>query len=133
MNRTALLLTFLLALTACGGTSYSIGLDPKSASNESGTVVFTESTPTALVVALTLTNVPSNAIQPTHIHKGRCLQPGAILESLNPVQNSVSSGATVLSTTAIPGTLKALKGSTYVDVHQATTALNRIVSCGNIE
>jgi hypothetical protein len=86
-----------------------------------------------LTFNVALGNVAPSAAQPSHIHHGRCAQPGGIFQNLQAISNPSTAIATVTMVTPVNAKYSTtLAGQTYVDVHLSFTDMGTIVACGDL-
>jgi hypothetical protein len=131
MKLTAARAALALCLFGCGGNIYNVNLFPVNNSNETGSATINDPGNGALMVNVSVGNVPASTTQPSHIHSGRCAQPGPILQVLNSLVNASLSIELVPVTTAINAKYFNLAGKAYLDVH-ASTSDSAVVMCGDI-
>jgi hypothetical protein len=70
---------------------------------------------------------PGGAVQPAHIHKGKCGSNGPFVITLQDVVNGKSATTIPLMKWA-----SVSRGGYYINIHRSARDLAKIVSCGNI-
>ena len=111
-----------LVIAACGGgaaatpspTSLAFAMKAQGGSGVSGTGDIVNGTG-SFTLTIKLTGMPPGSIHVSHVHAGRCSQPGGIVYSLQPVVASSSGAAT--TTTVVPATYLVPTSGWYVNVH----------------
>lgn len=111
-------------LSACGGGSAATTAPPtpalnftmvaQNASGVSGTGTIVKGTD-SFTVTIRLTGFPPNSSHVSHVHAGRCAQPGSIAYALVQVIADASGAATATSTVPAAYTIPA--SGWYVNVH----------------
>ncbi|MBV8222895.1 MAG: hypothetical protein JO293_06000 [Candidatus Eremiobacteraeota bacterium] len=112
--------------------------NPLNQSGEKGTVTVTsvapgacqKTTPAATActkVVIALTGEPDGAVQPTHIHKGDCAHPGAVIIPLTDVVGgaSVTLVPKAIGDVLIPGD--------SVNTHKSAAQLNLYMACADFK
>lgn len=114
----------VLVLSACGGGSTATSAPPTpvinftmlaqnhSAVSGSGTIVKGID---SFTVTIKLTGFPPNSSHVSHVHTGRCAQPGGIAYALVQVIADASGAAT--ATTTVPAAYLVPASGWYVNVH----------------
>jgi len=122
-RRLFLILVGLIAVSACGASSAATPPPPaginflmaaQNGSGVSGTGEIVKATG-SFVVTIKLTGFAPNSSHISHIHAGRCSQPGAIAYALQQVVADSSGAAT--ATTSIPVDYLVPASGWYVNVH----------------
>ncbi|HEX3463379.1 MAG TPA: CHRD domain-containing protein [Candidatus Elarobacter sp.] len=80
-----------------------------------------------IFLAIKVTGEPAGAVQPSHIHRGKCGSNGPVVI---PLKNVVGGS----SITTIPNAKWQMvnHGGYYINVHESPKNIPHIVSCGNI-
>ena len=117
-------LVFGLVVSACGGGSTATSAPPtpainftmvaQNASGVSGTGTIVKGTD-SFTVTIALTGFPPNSSHVSHVHLGRCAQPGGIAYALVQVIADASGAAT--ATTTVPAAYAIPASGWYVNVH----------------
>lgn len=109
------------------GVRKTVALYDQNGSGETGKAVLL-GTKNQTKVTITVSNEPTGARQPAHIHGGSCPKPGAVLYPLNDV-------VTGTSTTVLNIKLSDLSkmAPLTVNVHKSAAQTNIYVSCGNLK
>jgi hypothetical protein len=113
-----------VALSACGGASAATSASPsptinftmvaQNASGVSGSGTIVTGTD-SFIVTIKLTGFAPNSSHVSHIHAGRCTQPGSIAYALVQVVADASGAAT--ATTTVPAAYTIPASGWYVNVH----------------
>ena len=121
--RSLVVLAGVLALAGCGGGTastpspslaihFTMTAQNGSGASGTGTIVKGDG---SFTLTIRLTGLPANSSHISHLHAGRCSQPGAIAYALQQViadsSGSVTTTSTVLATYLIPAS------GWYVNVH----------------
>jgi CHRD domain len=80
-----------------------------------------------IFVGIKVTGEPPGAVQPSHVHRGKCGSNGPIVIPLTSVRGGTS-------VTTIPNAKWSTvnRGGYYINVHESAKNLGHIVACGNI-
>ncbi|MEA2690224.1 MAG: hypothetical protein QOJ39_513 [Candidatus Eremiobacteraeota bacterium] len=80
-----------------------------------------------IFLALKVTGEPAGAMQPAHIHRGKCGSNGPVVLPLKPVVNGMSA-------TTIPMAKWSMynHGGFYINIHESAKNIPHVVSCANI-
>jgi CHRD domain-containing protein len=70
---------------------------------------------------------PKGAVQPSHIHRGKCGSNGPVVIPLTNVVNGMSSTKIAMSKWTMVN-----KGGYYINIHESADNIPHIVTCGNI-
>jgi hypothetical protein len=90
-----------------------------------GTITFTPAGEKTRVV-IAITGEPAGAIEPSHIHKGVCGHPGAVIYPLTDV---VAGHSTTVVNAPIS---KIVVSGDSVNIHKSAAQLNQYMACGNL-
>jgi hypothetical protein len=96
-----------------------------SRTGQTGTITLTPVGEKTKVV-INITGEPEGAIQPTHIHKGPCGHPGAVIW---PLTDLVAGHSTTMVNAPIS---KVNIVGDSLNTHRSAAQLNQIMACGNI-
>jgi hypothetical protein len=123
-KRSLAALVIVLALSACGGGATATSAPPtpvtnftmvaQNASGVSGSGTIVKGTD-SFTVTIKLTGFPPNSSHVSHVHLGRCAQPGGIAYALVQVIADASGAAT--ATTTVPSAYLVPASGWYVNVH----------------
>lgn len=122
LRRSLLVLAGVLAISACGGsaappaasTDINFTMTAQNGSGVSGTGQIVKAAG-SFVVTIKLTGFPPNSSHISHVHAGRCSQPGGIAYALQQVVADSTGAAT--ATTSIPVAYVIPASGWYVNVH----------------
>lgn len=108
------------------GPAQTYPFNPMTQSGQKGTLTLVPMGDNTRVI-ITLTGEPDGAIQPAHIHKGDCANPGAVIIPLTDVVagHSMTVVKLPIGKVAIPGD--------SANVHQSAAKLNVYVACADIK
>jgi len=112
-----------------GAMTYKIG-NPNTGlchgpPNQCGTITLTPAGGKTKVV-INITGEPKGAIEPSHIHKGACKNPGVIVWPLTDV---VAGHSTTIVDAPIS---KVNVAGDSVNIHRSAAQLNQFMACGNV-
>jgi len=111
-----------------GAKTYQIGsatgVGP-SRTGQHGTITLTPQGQNTLVV-INITGEPEGAVEPSHIHKGNCAHPGAVIWPLT----DVVAGHSKTVVKAPIDKVNVLGDS--VNIHKSAAQLNVYMACGNV-
>lgn len=101
-------------------------LDEQNSSGQSGTAKLTEEDD-KVKVTLNIDSFPEDIAQPAHIHAGACANLGAIIYTLNNVENGKSE-------TVVASSMDRLRSQQplAINVHKSESDFNTSVACGNL-
>jgi hypothetical protein len=131
-----------LVIAACGGgaaampspTSLAFAMKAQGGSGVSGTGDIVDATG-SFTLTIKLTGMTPGSIHVSHVHAGRCTQPGGIVYSLQSVV--ASSSGTATTTTTVPATYLVPTSGWYVNVHFGPdfteAAYAPSISCGDLQ
>lgn len=122
-RRALMVLAGLLAASACGGTAavppspatgitFTMAAQNRSGVSGNGQI---EKATGSFTVTIKLTGLPPGSSHISHIHLGRCAQPGGIAFALTQVIADSSGAAT--ATTVVPADYSVPASGWYVNVH----------------
>ena len=122
-RRALFVLAGILALSACGGAAavptatptgiaFTMGVQNNSGVSGTGHI---ERAAGSFTVTIKLTGFPPGSSHVSHIHAGKCAQPGGIVYALSQVVADSSGAAT--ATTVVPGDFSVPASGWYVNVH----------------
>jgi hypothetical protein len=104
----------------------SIRLNPVGTSREGGCATLRMGMRTA-TLAIRVMGEPAGAVQPSHIHRGRCGSNGPVVIPLSNVVNGMSSTPIAMAKWRMVN-----HGGYYINIHESPDNIPHIVSCGNI-
>jgi hypothetical protein len=108
-----------------GAPSNGICPTPPGPRRQCGTITLTAAGGKTQVV-IEIKNEPAGAIEPSHIHKGACGHPGAVVWPLTDV---VAGHSTTVVNAPIS---KVDVAGDSVNIHQSAAQLNKYTACGNL-
>jgi hypothetical protein len=132
-----------IVIAACGGsgaaatpspTSNSFAMTAQNGSSVSGTGTIVKGT-ASFTLTIVLTGMKPGSIHVSHIHAGKCAQPGGIVYNLQSVAADSTGSATTI--TAVPAGYLVPASGWYVNVHfgpdftEAEYAPS--ISCGDLQ
>lgn len=143
MRRSSTFIALLAVAVACAGIAvawaspmaapgskvYQIGAPSNGICpgpvGQCGTITLTPESGKTLVV-ISIKNEPKGAIEPSHIHKGGCAHPGAVVWPLTDV---VAGHSSTLVNAPIG---KVAVAGDSVNIHKSAAQLNVYMACGNL-
>jgi hypothetical protein len=121
--RSLLVLAGIVVISACGGAAAAVpspspginfAMNAQNGSGVSGTGQIVKSA-ASFTVTIKLTGMAPNSSHISHLHAGRCAQPGGIAYALQQVIADSAGAATV--TTVVPADYSVPASGWYVNVH----------------
>jgi hypothetical protein len=130
-----------LLIAACGGAattpsppSLAFAMNAQSGSGVSGTGDIANGTG-SFTLTIKLTGMTPGSIHVSHVHAGRCTQPGGIVYKLQSVV--AGSSGTATTTSAVPAAYLVPASGWYVNVHFGPdfteAAYAPSISCGDLQ
>ncbi|HLL53131.1 MAG TPA: CHRD domain-containing protein [Myxococcaceae bacterium] len=123
-------LSFGLALSACGKDMMTVNMAASAGGSQPGTATLTDDGMGKVTVQLNIASASDAALQqPAHIHTGTCAAPGDVYKPLT----NVVAGKSTTQVTADFAEFKRNPGKYIINVHKSAAEANQYVSCGTIQ